>query len=666
MKFRWIQPILFVLFPLVLCCSQHETEGSEPSHRPKPESHTTRNTVTKHPQLTPHDTRVKIDEILRAHATQHTLTQELISRTLNNFFQELDPNYCYLIDSEVLPWINCSQKKLELILNQVRKEQFSAFSEMYEIMLKSIERRRAIEAKLDQASTSEDVDSEEFKNMTWAKSEEELETRLKRIHSLQMKTARRILSPTEQEQFKQRLKKRRAAREEALLTGGQHSLYTYVLKAAASALDSQTSYFTPSEANQLMMQVRQKLFGIGAQLRDDLNGLTIVRVLDNSPLSQHPEVEIGDRIIAVNQEPVIGLDITDAVELIRGPEGTSVTLTFLRQKETLQDEKFDVKITRGEIVLKESCFDSNYEPFGSGVIGILGLHSFYQDSQYSSTTDLKEAIEKLKKEHLLKGVILDLRNNTGGLLPQAAGVAGLFMSKGIVVSVKDNTGFIQRLRNLESSVAWDGPLIILTNKFSASASEIVAQTLQEYGRAIVVGDKETFGKGTFQTFTLEADNFGKVNTKGEYKVTRGQYYTVSGKTPQKVGVKADIPVPGHFSEMEIGERFAKYPLEPDEIPPSFEDDLSDIPLIHRYQVAKLYKPYLQPVVSTYQPFLPQLSNNSSFRLKNDIDHQNLIKTISSKNSTNAPSIGSNDLQLQEAINIMKDLVFIMTAAKKSP
>lgn len=636
MKFHWRKALLFLLLPLLL--------------------------QAKHPELTPHDARVKIDEILRAHATHHTLNQELISRTLNNFFQELDPTYCYLTEPEVLPWTEASSEKLDAILHQIRKEDFSTFNEMYTAMLKAIERRRAIEARLATEPVIEDVDSEEFKDMSWAKNEAELETRIKRIQGLQMKTARKILSSGEQGQFKKRLEKRRLSREEGLISKGDHSLYTYVLKAVSSALDSQTSYFTPSEANQLMMQVQQRLFGVGAQLRDDLNGLTIMRILDNSPLSNHPEVEIGDRIIAVNQEPVIGLDITDAVDLIRGPEGTTVTLTFLRQKENTQDEKFDVKITRGEIVLKESRFDSSYEPFGKGVIGILGLHSFYQDAQYSSGTDLLEQIEKMKKEHHLQGIILDLRNNTGGLLPQAVTVAGLFMSKGVVVSIKDNTGFIQHLRNLESQVAWDGPLIILTNRFSASASEIVAQTLQEYGRALVVGDSETFGKGTFQTFTLEAANFGKVNTKGEYKVTRGRYYTVSGKTPQKLGVKADITVPGHFSEMEIGERFAKYPLEPDEIASSFEDDLSDIPLIHRHQIAKLYKPYLQPIVTTYQPFLPQLLKNSSHRLKNDLDHQNLLKAISNKNSSTAPSIGSNDLQLQEAVNIMKDLIFLKSRA----
>ena len=232
------------------------------------------------------------------------------------------------------------------------------------------------------------------------------------------------------------------------------------------------------------------------------------------------------------------------------------------------------------------------------------------------------------------------------------------MNKGVVVSIKDNTGFIQKLRNLESDIAWKGPLIILTNKLSASASEIVAQTLQEYGRAIIVGDQETFGKGTFQTFTLESSNFGKVNTKGEYKVTRGRYYTVSGKTPQKIGVKADIVVPGHYSEIEIGERFAKFPLEPDEIAPSFDDDLSDIPLIHRYQISKLYKPDQQQIDTTYKPLLPLLTTHSSIRLQNDLDYQNLLKALTCKSSSKPPSLGSNDLQLHEAINVMKELIFV--------
>lgn len=608
--------------------------------------------------LTPHDVHVKMEDILRTHATHHALSKDLVSRIVTNFLHELDPNYCYLIESEILKWTSPSPETLEQTLEQIQHKQFQAFEEMHNVMLHAISRRQAIEAQLATSALPEEVDPEEFKDMTWVKTEEDLVLRLKRIRSLQAKTAQRILNAEEQSHFYKRLDKRRCSREEEIKAPEmrEHSVYTYFLKAMASALDSQTNYFTPAEANQLMMQVQQRLFGVGAQLRDDLNGFTILRILDGSPLSAHPEVEIGDRIIAVNHEPVIGLDITDAVELIRGPEGTEVVLTFLKQKE--EAGKIDVNIVRGEIVLKESRFACTYEPFGNNVIGILQLHSFYQDAQSSSGSDLLQALEKLKKEHAVSGIILDLRGNTGGVLAQAVTVAGLFMHKGVVVSVKDNTGFIQKLRNFESKVAWDGPLIVLTDKLSASASEIVAQTLQEYGRGLVIGDPETFGKGTFQTFTLEAANYGKVNTKGEHKVTRGCYYTVSGKTPQKVGVKPSIVVPGHFSQLEIGERFAKYPLEPDVIEPSFEDDLSDIPMLHRYQISKLYKPGLQTVVTTYEPLLPALISNSTARLEYHLDYQTLLRVLSQK-KPDSLSLGANDLQLEESINIMKDLIFTL-------
>jgi carboxyl-terminal processing protease len=239
------------------------------------------------------------------------------------------------------------------------------------------------------------------------------------------------------------------------------------------------------------------------------------------------------------------------------------------------------------------------------------------------------------------------------------------MKKGVVVSVKDNTGFIQKLRNTEIHTAWDGPLLILTNKASASAAEIVAQTLQEYGRALIVGDQTTYGKGTFQTFTLEAAHYGRVNPKGEYKVTRGLYYTVSGKSPQLVGVTSDIVVPGIFSDMEFGEKFAKYPLEPDNIESSFDDDLSDIPALHRNQVMRIYKHDLQKIVTNYQPYLEKLKKNSAERLKLNKNYQNFLDAISKKEFSQLPSFGQNDLQLHEGLNIFKDLLMLMQV-KVSP
>jgi len=465
-----------------------------------------------------------------------------------------------------------------------------------------------------------------------------------------------------------RLDKRRIKRAEELCPTSnkqrQRLVLSIVLKSVSSALDSQTAYFTPAEANQFMIQVQQRLFGIGAQLRDDLNGFTLVRLLEGGPAKESGKLRVSDRIIAVNGEPVVGMEIIEAVELIRGPKGSKVLLTILREHgegEEVQEEKLDVNITRGEVVLTETRLEKSFEPFGDGVIGILHLFSFYQDSNTSSASDLQEAINELKENHNLKGIILDLRNNAGGLLPQAVAVTGLFIKKGIVVSVKDNTGQVQHLRNIDGKVTWDGPLAVLTNKTSASAAEIVAQTLQDYGRAILIGDETTYGKGTFQTFTLESANYGKINPKGEFKVTRGCYYTVSGKSPQLVGVRPDIVVPGIYSELEIGEQYSKFPLENESIPPNFEDDLSDVPPMHRHQIIRLYKFDLQKILTIYNPYMEILKQNSAQRIEQNKNYQKFLSELTNRDtlSETAESYGLSDLQLIETSNIIKDLILLM-------
>lgn len=621
----------------------------------------------KPPALTPKDTKNKIEEILKAHVCHQSLTPELTMRTLQNFLEELDPGKTYFIETDISSWLEPSTELLSTTTQDLRNGSFTTFETIHTVMLSAIERRNAIEKKIQNSPLPSNVQPIEFKDLTWSKSEKELSDRLLRIKSLQLQTAQKI-DPETQEQFLNRIAKRRLNREAELITSSpderKQLVLSYVLKATSSALDSQTIYFTPAEANQFMIQVQQRLFGIGAQLRDDLSGFSIVRLVDGGPASLSNKLKVGDRIVAVDHEPVVGMDILEAVQLIRGPQGSNVVLTILRETKNgdlAKEEKFDFEIVRGEVVLKETRLESYYEPYGDGIIAILHLFSFYQDSKSSSTTDLAAALEVLKKEHNVKGVILDLRNNSGGLLPQAVSVTGLFISKGVVVSVKDNTGQVHHLRNIDGKKIWDGPLMVLTNRTSASAAEIVAQTLQDYGRAFVIGDPETFGKGTFQTFTLEASNFGKVNPKGEYKVTRGRYYTVSGKSPQLVGVKADIIVPGIFSEMEIGEKFAKYPVETDQIPPNFQDDLTDVPPMHRYQINRMYKEEMQPVMTAYQPFLEKLKKNSTLRISQNKNYQNFIKELEKKDdlADTFDFFGQNDLQLTETLNVMKDFILFL-------
>jgi carboxyl-terminal processing protease len=625
----------------------------------------------KPPALSPRDTRVKIEEVLKAHVSFQHLNSDLVKRAIENYLEEIDPSKTYLIESEILKWLTPNEELLTTTLEGYKKEDFSVFEQIHQVFIEAIARRNRLEERVQLASTPTGVKPTEFKDLKWAKTEDELVERLIRIRALQVEAGEK-LEQESREKFLERLSKRRKNHESELSgsspTERKQIVLSYVLKSTTSALDSQTNYFTPAEANQFLIQVQQRLFGIGAQLRDDLSGFTIMRLVDEGPASRGKKLKVGDRIIAVNGEPVVGMDITEAVELIRGQQGTSVNLTILRpigEEDKKQEEKLNIEIIRGEVVLKETRLESSYLPYGDGVIGVLHLFSFYQDSNSSSTGDLQKAIETLKKEQNLKGIVLDLRNNAGGLLPQAVSVTGLFITKGVVVSVKDNSGMVQKLRNIESKIAWDGPLLVLTNKASASAAEIVAQTLQDYGRAFVVGDKTTYGKGTFQTFTLESAGYGKVNPKGEYKVTRGRYYTVSGKSPQLSGVQADIVVPGLLSEMEIGEKFAKYPVTNDQIGPSFEDDLSDIPHAHRDQIAKLYKFNLQPILSTYNGYMEVLKKNSQERIEKNKNYQNFLKEIAKKDSILDENLvfGQVDLQQEEAVNVMKDLIYLINRSK---
>lgn len=624
----------------------------------------------KVPDLTPQMVQKKINEIMKAHATYKELNETIIERSLINFIEELDPNKTYFIESDIDQWIHPTPETLQTILTQFKKNNFEAYQQIYDKMAMAIMRHRELETQVNIKDLPSHVNYQEFKKLPWAKNDEELLTRLKDMKALQIEAAEK-LNADAKEKSMQRIAKNQAKYEDEVLeknqTKRENLLLVDILKALSSALDSHTAYFTPDEASQFMINVQQRLFGIGAQLRDDISGFTIVKIVDGGPAQKEKLLKLKDRIIAVNGEPVVGMDIVDAVELIRGEENTEVILTVVRETQdengVKHEETLDIPIVRGEVVLKESRFESSYEPFGDGVIAYLRLHSFYQDPENSSASDLTEELNKIKEKNKVLGVILDLRNNSGGLLTQAVAVAGLFITKGIVVAIKNETGEIQYLRDIDGKTIWNGPLIVLINRASASASEIVAQTLQDYGRALIVGDDHSFGKGSFQTFTLNSSS--GVNPEGEYKVTRGRYYTVSGKTPQLKGVQSDIVIPGLFSESELGEKFLKYPLESDSIPANYEDNLADIPPWQRDKIVSLYRFNLQKKLDTYGHYIPLLSKNSQERININLNYQNFLTEIKKKDKQiveeeePTEQFGQNDLQLNEAYHVMEDLLMLM-------
>ena len=626
--------------------------------------------AAKYPDLTPRLVREKFNEIMKSHASYHELTPEIAKRAMQNFLEELDPTKTYLIGSDIEVWVNPSDELLNKVISDYNKNNFSTFEEMQNVMVKAIQRHHELAKEIHNEDLPKRVNPEEFKDMKWAETPQELLSRMEKIKGLRVESSAKMNEELKEKALL-RLAKAESQFEEEILTPDpkkrEQILLTKVLKAFASALDTHTSYFTPEEATQFVIDVQQRLFGIGAQLRDDINGFTVVKIVKGGPAYESKELKINDRIIAVNGEPVVGMDIRDAVSLIRGEANTPVTLKVIREVkegDKTSEETLDITLMRGEVVLKESRYESSYEPYGDGVIAYIRLFSFYQDPDHSSATDIEQELEKIKKDHKVLGVVLDLRSNSGGILAQAVAVTGLFITKGVVVSIKDETGEVQHLRDVDAKTIWNGPLIVLTNRLTASASEIVAQALQDYGRAIVVGDDHSFGKGSYQTFTLNLDK-ATVHPLGEYKVTRGRYYTVSGKSPQLVGVSADIDVPGPLFESEIGERFAKYPLDTDKIKENFEDDLTDVPLYQREKIASLYKFNLQPRLHVYEKYLSLLKKNSEERVANSKNYQNFLKEVKKKDKSieeeEEPTypFGQNDLQLNETYNIMQDLIYLM-------
>ncbi len=612
--------------------------------------------------LKPDDIHVKVNELLFNHVSDKSLNTKIMERALNNFVDYLDPLKMYFTQEEIQPYLEPSEKVLKNTLASFYKSDFSRFETIYQSMLQCIERRNAFEKELENAAFIDEVSLHDQDENTWCKNTEELKNKLLKVKSIQHKISQKF-----EDDFKDKffalLHKRRMWREQEIkgekLEDQPAIVYSFVLKSIASALDSQTDYFTPSEAKAMMSLVQQRLLGVGVKLMDDLTGFKILEIIDGGPAFKQGGIKINDKIIAVDEEPVMGMDIHQAVQLIQGAEGSVVKLTLLRPSEHAdqEDQTLNVTITRGAVVIEDTRLQAFTEPFGDGSIAHLILHGFYQDPSSSSSQDLYQKIAELKKEHHLKGIILDLRNNGGGLLSQAISISSFFMDNGIVASTKQYDGSLVHYRSEVGQKLWDGPLVILMNRASASSAEIVAQCLQDYGRALIVGDEQSFGKGTYQITSIVPEK-GEVNPLGEYKVTQGLYYTVSGKTPQLVGVSADIVVPGYLSQTEYGEQYSKYPLSNNSIEPNYNDQMFDIMPWRRERQKKNYLKNIQKKTDYFSKHIETLRENSKLRISANPDYQSFIRSLEKDSSHEANFHAQNDLQLHEGFNIIKDLIYL--------
>ncbi len=522
------------------------------------------------PKLKVHDVTHRMEEMLRAHAHIQEIDNEILERTLAHFVEEMDRTKSYFLDHEITPSIKLGEAELSTLKKAVYRGDFQYFTHILDLFKKAIVRHNTLlgHAKLQQVTPKK----LETKNETFALSEEELVDRLAQLKAHNLYMADQI-GPNMQEKILTWSEKKRTHFEQDWIGLSkeieERLVHSTFLKSFARSLDAHTSYFTPDEALDFLIHVQQRLYGIGAMLRDDFDGLNILKLVEGGPAARSGKVQVDDKIIAVNGEPVMGLSIQDAVALIRGEKGTMVTLTLLRK-----DAHHVVVLARDEVVVEESRYTYEVIQTNEGAILYFALHSFYEDENTSSSKDFKRIYDTLKKQKPIVGVLLDLRENSGGLMSQAVEIAGLFIHRGVVASVSDRIHGIYHMRTFQSPPAFRGPLAVMIDRASASSSEIVAQCLKDYGRAILVGDSATFGKGSYQVLSI--DSRGSIDPKGEYRITRGLYYTVSGNSPQLTGVAPHVEIPGPLNKLEIGEKHHKFALPSNTIPSSFLDQMLDL------------------------------------------------------------------------------------------
>ena len=420
------------------------------------------------------------------------------------------------------------------------------------------------------------------------------------------------------------LRDRYKSRDRALGRIRTEQVFQMFMNAYAESLDPHTSYMAPTSADRFKQEMSQSLEGIGALLREEDNYIKIVEVIPGGPAFKGKQLKKEDKIVAVAQGDegkfvdIVGWFVDDAVKLIKGPKSTVVRLQVISADALPGSAPKEYRLVREKIKLEEQRAKSEIVSINNGnkdyKIGVIDIPLFYRDfegaqhreKEFSSTTrDVQKLITNLQASNV-DGIVIDLRNNGGGSLTEAVSLTGLFINRGPVVQVKESQGEIEVQSDNDPSIAYDGPLAVMVNRFSASASEIFAAAIQDYKRGLIVGE-QTYGKGTVQTLIdlnqwvpKEQDQLGQV------KLTVAKFYRINGSSTQLKGVTPDLELPTAFKVNEYGEGSQPSALPWYQIPSS------------RYDVTRNINPKI----------VEQIRDKYKHRLKTDEELKTLVKTLS--------------------------------------
>ena len=631
-----------------------------------------KNARTFPPLLNCQESKSRIDSMLDLHFYYNEMNDELSQRTIKKIFENLDQNKVFFIKQD----IEYFQNNEKNISKKIKINNCDFLFEIHKVFIKRVhERMQKVKSILTKELDFNKTDYINIAKQDWPISSEDANEKIKKRIKLQFLSTKQ---PEENDnKVRERLLKNFVRLERKFYELDNDKLYSIFLNSFALAMDPHSAHMLPSDHDSFVIHISNKLEGIGAQLQEK-DGYIVVRAIIPGGVAQKDgRLKEKDKIIAVDSgngqglHDLIDTDVDQAVNLIRGKKGSPLKLIVLR-KNGNTNEKLSIVLTRDEIDLKEDEVKTEIYQSNNGKVGIIKIPTFYTDlkcktkifSQCKGVSyDVERGIRKLTEEGI-NGLLIDLRNNGGGDFPESVKLTGLFIPNGTAVQTVDKTGTIKRLNIDESNWIYKGPLVILINRYSASASEIFVGAMQDYGRGIIVGDKSTYGKATVQIVQEIPGTLGR-RTDGAIKVTQSKFYRPAGTSNQKQGVHANIVIPSILESYDIGEEQLDFALPSDVIPPAkgFKplQDLSF--LINRIKFlsqdrinrSKKFQDYLVKINKI------KLEKNKLFPITKDyfkiIEEQENPRDLNEESLYNIKSlINENDLQFMEALNITMDSI----------
>lgn len=642
--------------------------------------------------LTVNDIQSVMKQIFEQHVDQKEISKKSIKSAFKVYIDKFDPDRIYLLEEEVKPYYQLTDTQLEKIAADYKRDKFTTFEELNTTIQNAILRSRLLRKEIEKTPTqlfsiaalSSNEGDPDLKK-PFPSNKESLKRNIqdylvKFINAEKQHFGVNVVMLNQAQTlaiFDKGMEERensylyRNSNGTSLTKAEQENLFTiHVLKALASSLDAHTTFYDETEASDLKMRLQKEFQGVGIIFQQNIDGSVLVSDLsEGGPAARSGLVKIGDSVLAINDISIAGMPFPNVMEMIRTNKGSKNADLQLTLKRKNSGEIVKVLLRKQEISVKGERAIANYKTLNNGIIGIIKLDSFYQNSNgITSEHDILAALEKFQKIGQLRGLILDLRENSGGFLNQAVKVAGLFITNGVIVVSKYFNGEEHYYRDLDGKTYYTGPFVILTSRATASAAEIVAQALQDYGVAVIVGDETTYGKGTIQNQNVTEDN---PKAASLFKVTVGKYYTVSGKTPQLQGVKADLVVPGIFNFEHLGEQYLEFTVQNDTIQNEYTDDLADVTPNLKAWYQHYYVPTLQLKDQQWQTMLPILRERSANRLTRNQDYQGFLKSARAGNAINylkSKSKGSKliDYQLDEGILIVEDMIRLQLQERSRP